>query len=67
MRVKKRLELQTELWMLAAILAVALYRVLWFHRFDLFDWVGLAMNLVVLVPLSLLARSAAMIRRNWER
>ncbi len=66
-RLKKWLELQTELWMLAAILAVALYRVLWFHRFDLFDWVGLAMNLVVLVPLSLLARSAAMIRQNWER
>jgi len=65
-RLKKWLELQTELWMFVAILAIALYRVLWFHRFDLFDWVGLAMNLVVLVPLSLLARSAAKIRHGWE-
>jgi hypothetical protein len=62
----KWLELQTELWVFVFIMAAVLLRVLIFHKFTPSDWIGLALNLVVLVVLVLMAVSAAKTRHKWE-
>jgi hypothetical protein len=60
------LELQTELWVFALMSAAVLLRILLFHGMALLDWIGLALNMVVLVALVLMAVSAAKIRHQWE-
>ena len=63
----KWLELQKELWILILMLIAVLLRILVFHGFGLLDWIGLALNVVILVALVLMAVSAAKIRHQWER
>lgn len=60
------LELQTEFWVVVLILTGALLRALVFPRFTSLDWIGLAVNVLVLSVLVWMAVSAARIRHKWE-
>jgi hypothetical protein len=60
------LELQTEFWVVISIITAVLVRILMSHHFTLWDWIGLAVNVVVLAILILLAVSAAKTRHQWE-
>jgi hypothetical protein len=60
------LELQTELWVFVGILVAVALRIWKDHGFAPLDWIGLVLNLVVLVALVLMAVSAAKIRHKWE-
>lgn len=62
----KWLELQTELWVFILMVAAVVIRILTSHQFSEWDWIGLTLNLVVLVALILLAISAGKIRHKWE-
>lgn len=64
--VAKWLELQTEFWVVVSIVAVVVARVLISHHFTFWDWMGLTLNLVVLVIITSLAVVAAKTRHKWE-
>ncbi|MHB1021391.1 MAG: hypothetical protein ACYC46_14580 [Acidobacteriaceae bacterium] len=63
---KKWFELQTELWVFIIILAVTFLRIQTFHYFGFYDWIGLAVNIVIFGVLLFWAVSAARIRQKWQ-